>query len=237
MYTIECPNCGAITKRTSLKNFSCNSCDNGNAMKNSLKELSNHELLKKLPSYYNFEKTINRGISVKIPIKQMLPPSSALIFAIMGFLFTPGGLPILTIAFFSLNALPADKAIFIIIFGIILGILFTLVGLGSIWGYLYVTRDTVEIKAERGQLSRTLTPIPVPSLKNIVVFSSNISQFYCKHFILYDECGPAHTTHRYKLYMKFTNSQNGKEREVSLISAVNPTPIWVMEILMERALE
>ena len=238
MYAIECPNCGGTINTTSLKNFSCNSCGNGSdsdsgeksvsrsTVKNSLKELSYQELLKKLPSFYNFEKTINGGISVKIPVKQMLQPNIFLAFSTMGIFFTLGGLLTMMEAASDVSAGAAPVVLF--------GILFTLVGIAAIWVCLYVALDTVEIKAERGQLSRTLKPISVPSLEDITISSSNISQFYCKHTMTQGKHG---STHRYLLCMKCTNSQNGIEKEISLISADNPTPIWAMEIFIERTLE
>ena len=236
MYTFECPNCGILIKTNSLKNFSCGSCGNNfdeesdskATMKNYLKELSYQELLKKLPTYYNFEKTIDGGISVKIPIKQMIQPEFVIMFLLTAICCLPSGLAVLVKVFFAPDATTANDAPVIVL----AAISFISVGIAATWASLYIALDTVEIKADKGELRRTLTPISVPYLEDIVALSSNISQFYCKHLI---SRGKNRTTHRYNLYMKLTNIQNGKESEISLIAADNPTTIWAMEIFIERA--
>ena len=227
MKILACPNCGGILNVDSEHNFTCEFCGNhfqdesassGSLnMKDSLKNLSYRELIEKLPNYYKIETSPRGGISLKIPVNKTLHPFFIMFALIFMFSHGIGGIIslILTLSNFNFVSLIAS-------------IPFLLIGVISGWAFFYMTLDTVEIKLDKEQYSKTLKPLPIPFLPDILISSSEITQIYCKKDSNYTQ----NRRPVYKYYL-CVESRNGVTK---IVSAKNPMPIWAMEILMERVL-
>ena len=229
MDTFACPNCGEIIDITSGDKFSCNSCRSNFVKtevitKDSLKELGYQELIKKFPDYYNFEKTRNGGFSFKIPAKKIDNYNLLILFTLITVSFLPPGIGMLI----NPSSGPDPTS------SLVIGTIFILVSLICVWGALYTLLDTVEIKVDKQQLTKTLEPIPIPMMPNLTIPTSNILQLYCKNNTLPSHRGKP--IYNYHLRIDYL-SKDDQKTSVSLLAMNNPEQIWAMELLIERALK
>ena len=244
MEKIKCPTCGGFSEAVSEQSFICDFCGNGfhdikektfakqsgkssekqnekQSEKDSLKGLSYKELIDKLPRHYKITVLEGGGISIKTPIRSTTAFSMVvmfLIFALVG----------LVASFIMINPIFSKGGDGVDI-GAIIGflpfsLLSTIVGIGSL---IYIFINTTEIIIDSTQLTRTIRPMPT-LMKDVLIPSEKITQIYCKEAFAYYEHGKPVN----KFYL---NIEHGSDN-ITIAGEKNPTPIWALETIMERAL-